>query len=397
MLNVSFRKTDALKAATFFIGLGVAIGKGSFLYVAALLALIICIVKKETPYNLKNKWFRETTLLFCFYVGIVTLISLLQGDTHSAKMVIRSFDKITAFFIIYLLLGKLNNWFYFCSLGFILGVLFVESTVFYSFVYKTSNFGNRLTGMYGHPNSLGAVMELVIPFLFYFLYKYRDTYFKRVVTSIVLICSLLCLFGSGSRGALLAVIGESCIFVGIYIFRRFKIKSLKIYCAIVIILGVACLLGFIYFFPRGYDKERILLWSSTLKMFLDHPVLGVGFSNWEEMYRPFYISPLAKEPDLPHCHNLYLHLLSTTGIVGTIAYFALAFGQLRMAVLNSIKEYRKFGDMLNISDMYIAAVCGMLIHNFVDINAIQRFYLMKLFFFWALCCLRFEELEHISN
>lgn len=391
-----FEKNKVKQGAMFLIGLGVAIEKGAFLAVAAIVALSVFLFDKHRLVNFHNKYFNKTMLLFLIYVGTIVAISLIQGDFHSIKMVLRDFEKIASFLIIYILLGKTEKAFFFGSLGFIIGILIGEATVVQSFIAKTSVFGNRYGGIYGHPNSLGGVMELAIPFLLFSIYQYREKAYYTVLTGIALFSSFFCLFASGSRGAILAVIGEFLTFFAIYFYRKLGIKSCKKYISIILLVGVVCLLIFVYFNHRGYDSERILLWTAAWQMFLDHPIIGVGFSNWKEIYQTTYISPLAKEPNLPHCHNFYLHILSTTGIVGTVAYFNLLIGQLKMSIRNSINEYKLLGTNINIGDMFGIIICGMLIHNVVEINAVWRFYLLKLFFFWALCCLRFKEIDKLA-
>ncbi|MDY2636564.1 MAG: O-antigen ligase family protein [Phascolarctobacterium sp.] len=394
MFNLVFMERYNIKGLAFFlIGLGVAIEKGVFLAIAALIALVIAFFDRQGFSNIHNKYFNKTLILFLIYVGTLALLCLMNWDIHDLKLVLRNFEKIASFLIVYLLLGKTKNAFLFGSLGFIIGVLMGEASVLQGYFAQTSLLDNRFGGTYGHPNSLGSVMELTIPFLIYAIYKFRDRLYYACIGGVTLLSSCACLLISGSRGAQLAVIGEICVLLAIYCYRRYKIKSCS-KCILLASFAIAALiLLFIHYSPRKYDFERVLLWRAAWEMFLDHPVVGVGYDDWNSVYKTAYISPLAKEPDLPHCHNFYLHLLSTTGIIGTIAYFSFLFGQIKMTIKNSINEYKLFDSNLNIADMFGAIICGMLIHNAVDINVIWRYYMLKMFFFWALCCLRFQELE----
>ncbi|MBM4419713.1 MAG: O-antigen ligase family protein [Chloroflexi bacterium] len=67
---------------------------------------------------------------------------------------------------------------------------------------------------------------------------------------------------------------------------------------------------------------RALLWQSSLRMALDHPVLGVGLDNFLGVYSPEraerpYMHPEAwREPNLSHPHNLYLDAWLSLGIGG---------------------------------------------------------------------------------
>ena len=94
---------------------------------------------------------------------------------------------------------------------------------------------------------------------------------------------------------------------------------------------------------------------------------------------------------LPHPHNLYLFILSESGLIGFLAYFTMICGQLKIALHNSLQIFIKEGSLVNIADMFLVLCVGMLIHNLVDVHAIHRYYLLVYFFFWGLCCLKFED------
>ncbi|MBI2570300.1 MAG: O-antigen ligase family protein [Candidatus Schekmanbacteria bacterium] len=71
--------------------------------------------------------------------------------------------------------------------------------------------------------------------------------------------------------------------------------------------------------------DRDLLLQSSVSMFLDHPVIGIGYGwyNFRRLY-PLYRRPEARESVLYNCHNLYLQVLLEGGIVGAFPYFLLA-------------------------------------------------------------------------
>lgn len=64
--------------------------------------------------------------------------------------------------------------------------------------------------------------------------------------------------------------------------------------------------------PEG----RLALWRSSAGAFLDAPLLGVGLNRL-----PAVTAELAQPHD--HAHNLLLHALAETGLVGTLAYLLL--------------------------------------------------------------------------
>jgi O-antigen ligase len=64
---------------------------------------------------------------------------------------------------------------------------------------------------------------------------------------------------------------------------------------------------------------RIDLWRSSLSMFLDHPLFGVGLDNFLYAYRERYILDTAwEEPSLSHPHNLILDFATRLGLAGLL-------------------------------------------------------------------------------
>lgn len=378
----------------FFIGLAVATETGKILGIAAALGLIACILDRNRFVNLKSKVFNATIALFLVYVGTISVIAIVQYNWQGLRMIMRDFEKIVSFLIIYIFIGDVKNAFVYGATGAIIGYFFGEITVFYDVFYGVSEYGNRYGGMYGNPNGLGSILELATPFIIFSAYKLRDRCMLFYFSIAALMCIVPCLLFSGSRGAMMAVGTELIILAAIIYLRKKNIKSFKPY-----ILGVGLFIavGIVVFasmYGRSYDSERVLLWISSWHMFLDYPILGVGFGNWAEYYKASYISPLAKEPWLPNPHNLYLYLLSETGIVGFVSYLVMNLGMLRIAAKSSAKMFTYEKHVFNIADMYIIVMCGVLVHNLVDTSAIFRYCLLILFFYWGLFCI---ELRNYSD
>ncbi len=66
--------------------------------------------------------------------------------------------------------------------------------------------------------------------------------------------------------------------------------------------------------------ERVAHWRAGLAMFADHPWLGVGIGNYAAAYGD-YAPPHWYEP-LGHAHNLMIHMLAETGILGALTFGA---------------------------------------------------------------------------
>jgi O-antigen ligase len=68
-------------------------------------------------------------------------------------------------------------------------------------------------------------------------------------------------------------------------------------------------------------NQRLAQWAAGIRMFLAHPVLGVGAGNYDAAYTRYATSCW---PDgLGHAHDYYINTAAETGILGFVAFLAL--------------------------------------------------------------------------
>jgi len=76
---------------------------------------------------------------------------------------------------------------------------------------------------------------------------------------------------------------------------------------------------------HGSAGGRLFLWNQTVRMALDHPLLGVGSGNWRIVFPKYagnkqMMRNIWKTPRRPH--NDYLWILAERGAAGLLAYLA---------------------------------------------------------------------------
>lgn len=82
--------------------------------------------------------------------------------------------------------------------------------------------------------------------------------------------------------------------------------------------------------PRSGDVNRLDLWSSAVEMARDHPLVGVGPRQYAAALREYGAPELSQSQDhLLTAHNLPLHTLAETGLVGLLALLWLGAALLR--------------------------------------------------------------------
>jgi len=118
------------------------------------------------------------------------------------------------------------------------------------------------------------------------------------------------------------------------------------------------------------NRDRIILWQTSLRIFLDHPWWGVGFGAFADVY------PKYRRPDDPHgtppfAHNLPLSLAAETGIFGLGGFIVLLGTALGVGIRNSL---RGPPDARMLRAGTVAALLGIMVHQLVD-GTLQAFHL----------------------
>ncbi len=184
----------------------------------------------------------------------------------------------------------------------------------------------RAYAAFTYPNSFAAHLILTIPVLIAFIWKNSRNIQPPMVSQITfsgIICflALYCLLSTGSRGAVAALIISTLSIVPLEVKRlktRFDIDKR------ILIGGSLFLILLSIFLLITVSRHRDLLsvsarmdyYKAAVKMFLEHPVAGIGLGE----FFPNYLR--IKPPDAEETrlvHNLFLHFLSQCGLLGGVA------------------------------------------------------------------------------
>lgn len=237
-------------------------------------------------------------------------------------------------------------------------------------------FGTRLSAPFANPNGLAGILELCLPFGALFVvneYKLKQKKSKKEfwLNAVATTVALFVLLFTQSRGGIAGTFIGGIVLVAMKFWLKYrnnvsiKRKICIILMGIVLVTGVV-FSGFILF-HRAYDLERFLMIESSYHMWEDHKVFGVGLDNWGNEYKK-YVSPIAKEPNLPMPHNNIAFFFSTTGIVGGLGYCVYVLGTLAF-LLKKIRE--------NPVNLYYSAAfwafLAIVIHGMVDSGIMNKY------------------------
>jgi len=71
------------------------------------------------------------------------------------------------------------------------------------------------------------------------------------------------------------------------------------------------------------NRERFDLWKANFAIFKDYPIFGVGYGENEKIVGEYFSKLGIKDGFVSHAHNNYVQMLSGTGALGFLLYFAL--------------------------------------------------------------------------
>ena len=173
--------------------------------------------------------------------------------------------------------------------------------------------------------SVGGFLSMLIPALVLLLLSGRMEARYRLPAAIALGLGCLALLFNGTRGAWVGV--PITVFVCAAFLVREKKKILAGALAVLLVFaGIFALtpalssrLATIGDMKMQSNSERLLLWTSAIHMFEDHPAVGIGFARFKAEYQGHYILPEAKERELTHAHNNIMHMLAECGTIGILA------------------------------------------------------------------------------
>ena len=182
----------------------------------------------------------------------------------------------------------------------------------------------RACGLFDDPNYFGLVLACISPLCF--LIKSKSWGYSLYAIFAVAILTTL------SRASLIIMLIQF-IFYFYSVNKNKTIFVLKFFSILVIIVPVFVLLKPDFIVDRmatllpmlsgntgqleNSSAERLDLIFAGIKMFLDYPILGLGFGNFQ-LYTEFYMDFF---PRKVFAHNSYLTILTELGIVGFIVWF----------------------------------------------------------------------------
>lgn len=110
----------------------------------------------------------------------------------------------------------------------------------------------------------------------------------------------------------------------------------------------------------GSNLGRFDVWTSSINMFKDHPVTGVGIGQWRTIYEASYRLPTENQ-HLYHAHNNFIQLLGEVGLLGLLGVL-IFYGSI---IVDNFVVWFKKRDPYSLCAM-IAVICYVFVFGQVE-------------------------------
>jgi O-antigen ligase len=223
----------------------------------------------------------------------------------------------------------------------------------------------------GDPNALAGLIVGLLPFLLAAI-RFTRMIAARLLLLLVFPLAIATVIVTGSRASLLALVG-----IGIYYILQSKHKILVFACFVALLcaawIGMPAEYQQRYLSPARYaqgeeldasNELRVWVWKAGWRMFLDHPVLGVGAGQFRTAYGTVYSG--REHGPWMQPHNLLIQVVCELGLVGlgVFAYFVTQIVKSIWSVLQ-LKNEPAYGLNYQVAVACGAMLLGVLAVSFV--------------------------------
>ncbi len=199
----------------------------------------------------------------------------------------------------------------------------------------------RVPGTFLSPNILGGFLFCSVMASYYLCVQAAEK-MKRVFLLSVILLQFFTLYLSFSRSAILALILSTSVWCFLQLKKGGSLRRIAPLAGTVLFSALACLIllypqlkargGLINYnsIAQGADTERIVYMKAAGEMIKEHPLLGVGYNNFQ-----IHIHKL--QPHYPYhylhskVHNIYLLIASEAGLIGLGVFLLFLLALLRAA------------------------------------------------------------------
>ena len=313
-----------------------AVGTKAYSSIGAIIVYAVCgtLVLFSLAYNFfayrkERKW--TSGKLFKGFLGIslAFLVGGLFTEYYSIKNLVTGITLTICYLVVYIVVfqtigNRQDNLKYVATVMAVAGsimvlqVLHIYLTRYTQGVPLNSEWKDKVVVGWGISNTVGEFMTMLMPAIFYLIYKQRRGGYYYILVVLMIVAVYLTL----SRNALL--FGIPTLVCGVIV-NCIKGENKKASRIIAVFLGLAGIMLLIiglstglfanllaFFKEAGFsDRGRFGIWKDWMKLFPQSPIIGVGFRAYRIVHNVSFGV---------NAHNTLVQMLAGTGILGFLLY-----------------------------------------------------------------------------
>ena len=199
---------------------------------------------------------------------------------------------------------------------------FVSQTWMMMGKVQVAQFADRSAGMFGIPNSLAGLLELIIPACVALVFSRTTSALVKVLCGWLAAMFIFALVLTGSRGGWIALAVTLAIWP--LLGGRNWPRRLAGLVAVLVFVNVVALGLYKFsapvrdrlqpFLAGQFEASRPIIWKVAVQIWQDHPWFGSGAGSYNTVFEHYRPKHFLNEPHWTH--NDYLNTLSDYGAVG---------------------------------------------------------------------------------
>lgn len=236
----------------------------------------------------------------------------------------------------------------------------------------------RAAGFYGNPMTFGGFLCIYLPLISVWFFESLKLKNKQtLISAVILALALMAWLFNATRGAWVALAPVLLFIFGYYSWKNKKVMAL---CLVLLCVGGVYLVNNPRFVQRTAsivskvdtsNAARFVFWNESIKVFKEHPVLGVGLGQAKRVIKE------SKEykPWFTHYHSNIFQMLAEnglTGLVGCLSFMGYYF-------IKNFKEFlsEKYPHSLIIASSTLTVfIQGITEYNFGNSAVMKAFWLV---------------------
>ncbi len=341
------------------------------LYLVAPPALFGAVFKGALGRTFRHTSARLWLLFFCWALASVPFSSWVGGSVAVA----RDYTEF-CFPLLFTVAGMTVDWKKVRATCYVMGAAGVINILAASVFVRNEN--GRLdmdaSGTIGNSNDLAAHLILVLPFILYIATDRAKNRLLRLLLIAPMAYALWIIFGTASRGALIALL-VMFLFVLLRASGKRRVAALvlagTLAAAVPVVIQGSALTRLSSLFGKSHPEEaeesqesRLYVLQQSLRYTAAHPLFGIGMGQFPN-YEGASSASAGKKGYWHQTHNAYTQVSSECGIPAMIFFISGLVVAIR-SVSKVHREARKrgFTDIVNVSFCFLLSMLGYLVAIF---------------------------------